>query len=188
VFSLCDPEACDIQQAVVEATGGIVWDIYQCPYDELFARIGFSTSTLSTAICGIETDDPASLVVTYLGGATAQEVPNVSTDGMNGWSYDPSLGCIDFHGSWAAVEGSFRIDFGMGSAPDPRVCFGPGIEPIVSSIVLRYASADGEVVPQSAADGWTFDVASDCFDFHGSWAAPPLVHGPFFVEYLDVNR
>lgn len=164
-------EAGNIYLAVIQATGGHVASICQCEtFDTFFNDVGQTTSDLSTSLCfdGAVAPDPNSLTVTYTEAGASATVPRSTT---NGWSYDASINCIVFAGTWAAQYGSFAVDYIDANAPPPppttaTACLAAGVDPLLDSIRV---SCNGATVPQSSNNGWSFDPVSDCFTFHGTY-------------------
>jgi hypothetical protein len=157
-----------IYNGVISRTGGRVTSICDCSaFPGFFTDVGRDTAALSTQICLQGDPVPGTLTVTHTEGGQSRPVPESATDG---WTYDPNTNCIVLNGSWVETFGSFQIDYFDQSAPptDPVSvgCLSP-TTPIAMPITL---TCNGTTVPQSANDGWTFDPATTCFSFHGSWA------------------
>ncbi len=170
-----------IYLAVIAATGGVADSICHCDsFTDFFTGVGQSTSTLSTEMCFPGSlPDPATITVTYV--ATGELVPRSATDG---WTLDAALNCIVMHGSWQTRYGSFRVDYLDPDAPPPppsapSACLAPGVDPLLETLRVL---CGGVEVPQSSANGFTFDPVSDCFTFHGSWVA--VDGATCVVEYL----
>ncbi|MFC1609612.1 hypothetical protein ACFL6C_01510 [Myxococcota bacterium] len=175
---LIDASSADpVYVSVAEATGGAVGDVLDCTsYNEFWQDVGTSTVEFSKEICLDEPFDPSTASLIYTEGGASQTVPESATDG---WSYNPDTGCIVLNGSWEDVFGTFNIAYDSGDTqPTAKMCFQNNEEPVVNTLVVK--TSDGQVVPQSSTDGWTFDEETDCFTFHGSWADYP---GPYVIEY-----
>ncbi len=172
-----------IYQAVIEATGGHVSSICHCDtFNSFFTDVGQSTSTLSTEMCFQGAmPDASTIQVTYLEGGSEQLVPQSAADG---WTLDTNLNCIVMHGSWKDANGTYRIDYVDPNAPptqpsDPSACMAPGVDPLLDTIQVI---CNGQSVPNSSSDGYTFDPVTDCFTFHGSWTS--VDGSTCTVEYL----
>jgi hypothetical protein len=161
----------EIYLAVIQATGGAWASICHCEnYEDFFTHVGQSTSTLSTSLCfNGENVDPNTLIVTYTEGGASQEVPRSDNEG---WSFDAGTSCIVFHGTWQSRYGSYHVEYQdpNASAPTPdsaTACLAQGIDPLINTIAV---TCGGVPVPQSSTEGWTYDSATHCFTFHGSFA------------------
>lgn len=168
---------------VAEKTGGTTSDYHQCQgYLEFLDKVGSLAAEISqqSDLCLDQVvASPVELAVTYLGDGTQgpEKVPNSNNDG---WSHNPENNCIQLNGSWADKYGGYQVEFKDSEIViSSEACFPSGIDPIPSSI--RVYNQDQLLVPKSDKDGWTFDAATDCLGFHGSWMDQD---GPFRVEYL----
>jgi hypothetical protein len=157
-----------IYLAVIQASGGVADSICHCErFDDFFSEVGQSTSTLSTEMCfSGSLPDPSTMTVVY--AETGEVVPQSSVDG---WTLDAELNCIVMHGAWLSRYGSYRVEYVDPDAPPPapqppQACLPAGVDPLLDTI---HVFCNGQEVPPSAANGFTFDPVSDCFTFHGAF-------------------